>query len=375
MRVLAGQTPPSTVQHLFTSLSLVRKLTEDVAIAFMRSRGLEPLVPYPNGSTPWKSRCLRCANETYPKLQDLRSGKTLGGCQVCAGNKPLDQQFAEQLLREAGFEPLEPYKNVDHGWRAKCMKCGKEVRPTISGIRDGNRCGWCVGQFSDIALIMQKMQDASLEPLEPYKGNKVLWKCRCLKCDRIVFPKFNNVDQGWGGCGICAGVKVDIEVARQRMINADLIPQVPYPGNQTQWECIHTVCGRTVFPMYISVRNGQGGCKYCSVSGLKWDVPTVVYFLSNDWFQKIGVANNDTLAVRLKKHNRVGLKLRKSFQFETGELAYELEQSVITWWRDDLGAPPIARDEMPDGWTETVENSRVSIAETLEYLDAVSTQK
>ena len=79
--------------------------------------------------------------------------------------------------------------------------------------------------------------------------------------------------------------------------------------------------------------------------------------------------------MRLKKHNRVGLKLRKSFQFETGELAYELEQSVITWWRDDRGAPPIARDEMPDGWTETVENSRVSIAETLEYLDAVSTQK
>jgi hypothetical protein len=122
--------------------------------------------------------------------------------------------------------------------------------------------------------------------------------------------------------------------------------------------------------MYITIKNGSGGCKYCAISGLKWDVPAVVYFLANDWFQKIGIANNDTLSIRLKKHQRWGLDLKKSVQFETGELAYQLEQSVITWWREDLGAPAIARDELPDGWTETVENSRVSVDETMEYLRA-----
>jgi hypothetical protein len=345
-----------------------KRLSDDVAISFMRTRGLEPLEPYINSTTRWRSRCLRCSNETYPRLGDLRSGKSIGGCQFCAGNRPLDPLLAEQLLRDAGFEPLESYKNVDQGWRAKCIKCGNEGRPSITGIKSGTGCGWCNGQFPDMEKIIKKMGESSLEPLEPYSSNKALWKCRCTKCDRIVFPKYNNIDNGWGGCGVCAGVRVDAEIAQQKMIEADLIPQVPYPGNQTQWECIHTVCGRTVLPMYITIKNGSGGCKFCAISGLKWDVPTVVYFLANSWFQKIGVANNDTLNIRLKKHQRWGLQLKKCIQFETGELAYQLEQSVITWWREDLGAPAIARDELPDGWTETVENARVSVDETMDYL-------
>lgn len=106
----------------------------------------------------------------------------------------------------------------------------------------------------------------------------------------------------------------------------------------------------------------------CSVSGLKWEVPTVLYVVSKHDFHKVGVANNETLRTRLRLHRRFGLELLAGFQFQTGHLAHDAEQSVITWWRDECGSSPVPREVLPDGWTETVSNSQIPPDGTLRYV-------
>lgn len=346
----------------------MKRLPDQEAEEFMKLKGLEPLVPYPNSTSNWLCRCMRCGSQTSPRLSDLRTGKSKTGCQNCGGNRPLQEEVARSILETAGFKPLEPFRGVDYPWASVCMQCGKQSSPTISTIRSGSGCGWCAGQFIDLDHVHKKMAAAFLEPLEPYPGGKKNWKCRCSQCGRTVFPRFNNIDQGWGGCGICAGRRVDPQIAISVMIEAGLHPLVSYPGNQSPWRCIHVACGKEVTPTYNSIKFGQGGCRFCSVSGLKWDQPTVLYLATNSLFQKIGVANSATLQKRLGMHQRAGLEPIALFQFGSGEEAYSIEQTVVAWWRDEHESGPVPKELLPDGWTETVFSDQVPLSLTLSYL-------
>jgi hypothetical protein len=43
------------------------------------------------------------------------------------------------------------------------------------------------------------MLKAGLKPLEPYTKAMNGWKCQCLNCGQIVFPKYYLIKQGQGG--------------------------------------------------------------------------------------------------------------------------------------------------------------------------------
>ena len=53
------------------------------------------------------------------------------------------------------------------------------------------------------------MKRAGLKPLEPYSNSKKPWKCKHLKCGRIVSPTYNAIQRGQGGCIFCAGLAVE----------------------------------------------------------------------------------------------------------------------------------------------------------------------
>ena len=57
--------------------------------------------------------------------------------------------------------------------------------------------------------------------------------------------------------------KLDPKVAEKVMLKAGLKPLEPYKGNNTKWKCLHISCGQVVFPLYSSVKRGQGGCYEC----------------------------------------------------------------------------------------------------------------
>jgi hypothetical protein len=79
-----------------------------------------------------------------------------------------------------------------------------------------------------------------------------------------------------------------------------------------------------------------------------------VYLISNGVAHKIGIAGQHT--DRLDQHRRHGWQVFGIREFVFGDQAYQVEQEVLLWLRDDLQLPPHYQPgEMPQrGETETV---------------------
>jgi hypothetical protein len=120
--------------------------------------------------------------------------------------------------------------------------------------------------------------------------------------------------------------------------------------------------------MHLTVAQGQGGCKYCAVPGLNWQDEAFLYLLVGRHFMKVGIANSKTLETRLRKHKKWGLEVVSLWEFNTGEDAHKIEQSVIKWWRNDLKAAPVPRAYLPDGWTETVSIYDVEVEDAVNFI-------
>jgi DNA-binding CsgD family transcriptional regulator len=106
-------------------------------------------------------------------------------------------------FRAVGLEPIEPFVNVMTPWRSQCRNCGREVSPLLNNIRKGQgACRWCSGKSVDAEDAIAVMRAASLEPLVAYPGRHAPWQCRCLRCGQIVSPRYGAVKKG-GGCRYC----------------------------------------------------------------------------------------------------------------------------------------------------------------------------
>lgn len=224
----------------------------------MRKAGLDPQVPYPGVSKPWQCVCTVCGKIVTPILTNVRAG---GGCKFCAG-RVLEPAKAEEEMRAGGFIPLDPYPGAGKPWRCRCVKCGKEPSPTLSTVRAGKRCKFCMGRVIDPSEAERVMRAAGLEPEEPYPGLVTKpWPCVCVNCGNRVTPMYSNIRSG-GGCRFCAGQVVIPAEAERVMREAGLIPQEPYPGSARPWRSICATSGHVVTPMYATVKNGRG-CRVC----------------------------------------------------------------------------------------------------------------
>jgi len=195
-------------------------------------------------------------------------------------SKRLDPELVREIMLKAGLEPLEPYKNALMKWKCKCLGCGDIVFPKYNQIQQGiggcNKCGTKRGSQKiklDSHLATQIMIDAGLEPLEDYVNNKTKWKCKCLSCGGIVYPKLNGIQSGEGGCKKCgmkkAGIsqRLDSELAIKIVTDAGFTPLEPYTNALTKWKMRHEVCGSIVYPKLNSISNNSSetpGCAVCA---------------------------------------------------------------------------------------------------------------
>ena len=114
------------------------------------------------------------------------------------------------------------------------------------------------------------MRDADLEPLEPYIDSKSKWKCECLKCGEIVFPMFNSIRRGQGGCKKCGNKQTKLKQlgdpieAEKIMLQKGLKILEPFPGTNKAWRSICVKCGNETSPQLSRLKAGTGGCKYCA---------------------------------------------------------------------------------------------------------------
>jgi hypothetical protein len=116
--------------------------------------------------------------------------------------------------------------------------------------------------------------------------------------------------------------------------------------------------------------------------GFSYGGPATVYLLTHDRYQalKIGIASEASKYDRIAHHGRNGWKLTGSWMTPTGVHAAAVEQEVLRWWREEIGAPIVlSHKDMPQGgWTETASHLYVGLSTTkarIEDLTAEFTQQ
>jgi hypothetical protein len=360
------------------------RLNPDDAVGVMRAAGLNPKVPYPGARKPWKSECLKCGDDCAPTLDNVK--KRGRGCTSCGNRSSSEKQLGDPLIAEAdmraaGIEPNEPYPGSRTSWRGECMRCHRPVAPKLTDIRNGRGGCWHCGtkkrgiaRRNDSAAAVQVMLDAGLKPLEPYTTSNVPWKCRCMDCGQIVTPICNNVKRRGSGCGYCAGRIVDTEEAAAFMRSVGAEPCEPYPGSHVPWRCVCTACGTKISPHYANARRGSGVCQSCAIHGMSFGDPAVVYLLRHEDLEalKVGIASRVSRTDRIAQHAFKGWKTIGSWSTPTGFHAAAVELGVLNWWRNELGAPvALTKRDMPQGgYTETVSELHVDLAETLAKIES-----
>jgi hypothetical protein len=251
-------------------------------------------------------------------------------------------------------------------WRSQCRNCGNEVRPLLNNIRNGQGgCGWCAGTRVDPDAAAAIMRAADLEPLIPYPGRQHPWLCRCLRCGETVTPRYGAVKSGTG-CRYCNDTAIDPGAAAALMSRADLEPLEPYPGSVQKWKCRCLKCHRIVFPFYYTIQQGNGGCRWCRNSGFKVGEDAIVYLISHQALHAVKIGITGTSGIRLKKHRKYGWH-ELTTVLVPGQIAMDIEADILDWWRTDLGLLPFLRPaQMPQGGSsETADLQAIDLAATI----------
>ncbi len=116
-----------------------------------------------------------------------------------------------------------------------------------------------------------EMREAGLEPIDVYPGSNNPWKCKCLKCGLVVYPRYYTVVRmGKRGCNYCAKAaagKTRSDSASKRATEAaktlNLKPLEPYPGSHKKWLLECEICGARFSKVSHAVAQGKG-CVRCA---------------------------------------------------------------------------------------------------------------
>ena len=324
-----------------------RRIDPQFAEAQMIAAGLQPLEPYQNAVSNWRCRCLNCNQIVISRYNRVQQGS---GCPRCAAVEAgkrirLSEGIAIAKLREYNLEALEPYVKSDVKWKCKCLFCGGVVFPKLKNLQRGEGgCYTCGMKKAGLKNTMSQEEafqivlDAGFEPLEPYKNALARWKMRHDLCGAIVNPRLNSllsVGIGTSGCAVCAGKQVEKgfndlatthpEISKQAL-GWDPSELTQGSNKKKEWECsqqhrwLAKVSDRAL---------KMSDCPSCSVSGFDPNSPGHLYFLEHpDWemFQ-IGITNFPV--DRLKSHKRSGWELREVRGPMDGHLTKNWETAIL----------------------------------------------
>ncbi|MEI7561685.1 MAG: hypothetical protein WCJ43_04485 [Actinomycetes bacterium] len=290
-------------------------------------------------------------------------------------SKLLNTADVKSVMLKKGLKPLEPYSKARAKWKCECLTCHRIVFPSYWNIKNSRTkkqgCSICIGTKVDPKEVKEKMLLAGLKTLHAYPGKDIRWKCKCITCGEIVFPTWNNVRNGQGGCGKCRYIKsgksnrTPEKDAIKLMVKAKLLPLEPYLNKEMPWKCRCLKCNQIVYPSAGNVKRGQGGCSFCRETGLNYKEPAYIYLIFNKELDsiKIGVSNNDSRPNRLESHKRQGWTVYKTKNFKKGIIAEQVETGILRWVRKDLKlGRHLTPDLMPQGGhSETIDSEEINL--------------
>jgi hypothetical protein len=261
------------------------KMDSELAIQMMKDAGLEPLEDYVNSKTKWKCKCLSCGDIVHPKLNGIQTGE--GGCYKCGMKKAglsntLDSEQAIQLVKAAGFTPLEPYKNALTKWKMRHEVCNSVVYPKLNSISNNSSktpgCAVCAGQQVEIGL-----NDLG-----------------------STFPLIAMEAVGWDPTSVTAG------------------------SNQKKlWKCNEG--HEWIAP--VAQRTSGHGCPSCSQSGFDPNKDGWLYFLSHPDWEMLQVGITNVPDDRLSTHKRLGWEVLELRGPMNGDLARQWETDILRMLR------------------------------------------
>ena len=352
------------------------KLAEEV----MLKAGLKPLEPYTQFRAKWKCLHIACGEIVYPSYASIQGGQ--GGCKDCgykigSAKRKTDETHISKVMANAKLKPLEPYKNDRSKWKCKCLVCKKIVYISFKYVSKTNSgCSYCSKVLVDEVDVVKLMLKAKLKPLVPYKNSKTGWKCKCLVCSKTVFPVYNSIQRGQGGCKYCAGNMANPEKAKELFIKAKLMPLEPYKNAGAKWKSKCMKCNQIVYPSYGNISQGTGGCIYCAEIGFKHKEPAYFYIIFHADFDsiKVGISNENSNQNRLIAFFKDGWQLHYKYDFKIGSDAIKIEKEILRWIREDLELPiHLSLKQMPitGGHTETVSADSITVIEIKKRVDQV----
>ena len=133
--------------------------------------------------------------------------------------------------------------------------------------------GMTRGAVAERAVAIMRM--AGAEPLDPYRGRKRPWRCRCLRCDGEMSVTLDSVILGRHPCKVCRLKDGDrshplrqLSTAAVAVVRAaGLEPVEPYPGASSPWRCRCLSCNEEAAIVLADVRRGIGTCPGCVRDG------------------------------------------------------------------------------------------------------------
>jgi hypothetical protein len=362
------------------------RLSDEAVTETLSALDLILMSDYRNVKIPFQARCAKCGLVSDFLMVNLRKKKTSGciGCEPerlpsrikrsykkLSLNKsafPEDISVVRNLFSELNYELIGDYMSSSKAVSVKHLLCGTVSERSLKGIKAGK--GFCKGCTKNRtlteAMALAVLDKAGFEPIGPYVNVDTPWEAKCKKCGRILSPTIHVLKGKKSGCAFCNKVRIDPQDAERLMISAGYTPLEPYKNSKARWKSRHETCGKTVFPRYNSVYNGQGGCPDC-VDKYSYNEPSYFYVLENSLHNslKIGISNNETRDDRVLIHAKHGWKLIQRIEFENGFLAYEFEQTLLRYLRKVKAVPVhLSKVEMPQsGYSETMSKDAISLAE------------
>ncbi len=323
-----------------------RKLSNDAvreqsAIARMRATGVEPLVPYPGASEPWKSKCLECDKEVFPTLM---AAERQSPCVYCARRRYADRRIAaskaraEEQLEKSGFEPLGVYRGFTRPWKAKCRSCGEISSPSAKDLAAGHGCKWCARNAPWSEQRFRKvLKLANRTSVEEFRGATTPILLQCNRCGAEGKVKPSMLKYSKGFCTRCKpNAEWTAEKATQLMKASGMEPLEPFVNMTTPWRSVCSVCGTEGSPQATNLASGQGGCKVCGNYGFDISKPTTLYVLRNRELGAVKVGITNTGSTRLRSLAGVGFVPGKLYEFDEGSEPLRIETLLLRHIKKDL---------------------------------------
>lgn len=345
-----------------------RPISKQEAFKYFRSRGLEPTGEYSNSRSNLECIHIECGKVLSLSYSGLSNNEN--ACKFCAGLSNSEEDALKTLI-SYGFSPLEKFPGSSKEWRVRHNICGIEkslvfTRMKRSLTTKGKYVGClsCTGNKKHTNNEVQEfLKSKGFKMLDDYVDSATPISVIHIACGKKAMPTYNALRRGRVNCGFCSGKHVEPLEAVKFMKASGYIPQEEYSYSTSAWKCIHKKCGNVTKPTYNNIKRGLGGCRFCAPWGIDFKKKTILYLISHPELSahKIGINNFDS--GRLEKHLKNGWIIYKTKLFTRGLQAYEVEQSVLDWLRNECDLQMfLLPKQMPQaGHTETVDASEIEL--------------